>query len=341
MGTDAVGTDAVGTEKSMTSKRLTAAATGALRIVTDTVGSIRVTARAPGKVNLTLAVGDLAADGYHPLATTFMALDLYEDVSATEAEGLTLTYGPGPIDTSGLDVGEGNLAIRAARLLAAETGHPANAALHITKRVPIAGGMGGGSADAAAALVACDALWRTHLTREDLCALAAKLGSDVPFALHGGVAIGTGRGDELTCALAEGRFEWVLRFSDEGMSTPATYRALDEHRAEFAQLLGPTAQPEVPEPVLTALRNGDVRLLADCLVNDLQAPALRLRPELAAALEFGETHGALAGIVSGSGPTLAFLAEDATAADALDRAFRAERHRTLRTRGPVPGALFA
>lgn len=325
----------------MTTKRVTAAATGALRIVTDAVGDIRVTARAPGKVNLTLAVGELAADGYHPLATTFMALDLYEDVEAVAAEGLSLCYAPGPIDTSRLETGEANLAMRAARLLADETGHPANAALRITKRVPIAGGMGGGSADAAAALVACDALWRTRLTREDLCALAAKLGSDVPFALYGGVAIGTGRGDELTCALTEGRFEWVLCFSDQGMSTPATYRSLDEHRATFGELLGPTAEPEVPESVLTALRNGDVRLLAECLVNDLQAPALRLRPELADTLEFGETHGALAGIVSGSGPTLAFLAEGAASAAALHRALQSQGHRTLRTNGPVPGALFA
>lgn len=301
----------------------------------------RVFARAPGKVNLTLSVGDLAEDGFHPLTTTFMALDLYEDVEATSASGLSLAYADGPVDASGLDCGESNLAIRAARLLADATGHPADAALRITKRVPIAGGMGGGSADAAATLVACDALWETKLTREDLCALGAKLGSDVPFALHGGVAVGTGRGDELACALTGGRFEWVLRFSDEGMSTPATFRALDEHRATFAASLGVTHEPEVPEPVLSALRAGDVRTLADYLGNDLQAPALRLRPDLAAVLEFGETHGALAGIVSGSGPTLAFLAEGSDTADALYRALRAEGHSVLRTSGPVPGALLA
>ncbi|MDJ1370849.1 4-(cytidine 5'-diphospho)-2-C-methyl-D-erythritol kinase [Gulosibacter molinativorax] len=299
----------------------------------------RVAVRAPGKVNLTLAVGPVGADGYHPLATTFMALDLYEDVVATAAAGLSLVYTDGPVDASGLDTGEANLAIRAARLLAEATGHPAEAALEITKRVPIAGGMGGGSADAAATLVACDALWETNLTAEDLRALGAKLGSDVPFAMCGGVAVGTGRGDELTSALAEGRFEWVLRFSDEGMSTPATYRALDEHRDKHAASLGPIHEPEVPEVVLTALRGGDVRALADLLENDLQAPALRLRPDLAEVLEFGETHGALAGIVSGSGPTLAFLAEDAAAADALHRAFLADGHRALRASGPTAGAL--
>lgn len=298
----------------------------------------RVLARAPGKINITLAVGDLTDDGYHRLATTFMALDLYEDVEATEASGLSLAFASGPVDASGLDVGESNLAIRAARLLSDATGHPADASLRITKRVPIAGGMGGGSADAAATLVACDALWQTRLTREDLRALGAKLGSDVPFALHGGVAVGTGRGDELTPTLTSGHFEWVLRFSDRGMSTPETYRALDHHRVQFATSLGPTPVPEVPDGILTAIRGGDVRALSEFLVNDLQAPALRLRPDLVDVLEFGETHGALTAIVSGSGPTLGFLAEDAEAADALYRALLATGQHVMRVRGPVPGA---
>lgn len=294
-------------------------------------------ARAPGKINLTLAVGDLAADGYHPLATTFMALDLYEEVEARAGSGVLLEYVPGPVATTGLETGESNLAVKAVRLLAEATGHPADAHLRILKRVPIAGGMGGGSADAAATLVACDALWGTHLTREDLCALAAKLGSDVPFAILGGAAVGTGRGDELTSTLTEGRFEWVLRLSDEGMSTPATYRALDEHRERFATDLGATPEPEVDEEVLHALRGGDVRALADLLVNDLQAPAMRLRPDLAEALEFGETNGALSGIVSGSGPTVAFLAEDAPSADALAATLTAAGHRVVRASGPAPG----
>ncbi|MGO1545123.1 MAG: 4-(cytidine 5'-diphospho)-2-C-methyl-D-erythritol kinase [Gulosibacter sp.] len=305
------------------------------------VATDRVVARAPGKVNLTLAVGDLAADGFHPIATTYMALDLYEDVEATAASGLSLRYAEGSVDATGLDIGETNLAIRAARLLADATGHPANAALRITKRVPIAGGMGGGSADAAATLVACDQLWGTRLTREDLCALAAKLGSDVPFALLGGVAVGTGHGDELTSALTEGRFEWVLRFSEDGMSTPETYRALDRHRAQFAADLGPTAEPEVPEHVLHCLRSGDVMGLAGLLVNDLQAPALRLRPDLAEVLEYGETHGALAGVVSGSGPTLAFLCADTDAADVFAKRMAAEGHDVLRASGPAAGALAA
>ena len=297
-----------------------------------------VIARAPGKVNVALVVGDLADDGYHPLATVFLALDLFEDVTARRATGLSLEYAPGPIDTTGLATDESNLAIKAAKLLAEATGHAPDAALRITKRVPIAGGMGGGSADAAAALVACDALWDTRLTFEDLLALGARLGSDVPFALMGGAAVGTGRGDQLSAALSEGTFHWVLRFSDTGMSTPATYRALDEHRDEHRAVLGTTPAPEIDPNVLHALRAGDATALAEVLVNDLQAPALRLRPDLAEALEFGERHGALAGIVSGSGPTLAFLAADAESASQLAETLAAAGHDVAVASGPASGA---
>jgi 4-diphosphocytidyl-2-C-methyl-D-erythritol kinase len=298
----------------------------------------RVTATAPGKVNVTLSVGEVADDGYHPLATLFMALNLVEQVEAREAETLSLRFAPGPIDTEGLEAGEGNLAIRAARLLAEFTGRAPLAELVIRKQVPIAGGMGGGSADAAATLVALDALGQTNLTREDLADLGAKLGSDVPFALFGNVAVGTGRGTELAPTLAGGTFEWVLRLSDEGMSTPATYRALDEHRAQHASHLFTKPVPVVPQAALLALRSGDPVALADAMQNDLQAPALRLRPDLVEALEFGEGAGALAGIVSGSGPTLAFLAADAAAADALAEQFRTRGDTVVRANGPSGGA---
>lgn len=297
-----------------------------------------VVAVAPGKVNVTLAVGALADDGYHPLATTFMALDLYEHVRAVAADEISLQYASGSIPTDELSCGEDNLAIRAARALAEFTGTEQGVALTITKHVPIAGGMGGGSADAAATLIACDRLWGTNLTNEDLLALGATLGSDVPFAILGGVAIGTGRGDSLAPTMVSGTFEWVLRLSDEGMSTPATYRALDEHRARHRAHLSVAAEPEVAEDAVLALRGGDVHALAQALDNDLQAPALGLRPDLAEALEFGETQGALAGIVSGSGPTLAFLAENAAAADALATRFADAGHRVVRASGPVLGA---
>lgn len=297
-----------------------------------------VTATAPGKVNLTLAVGAVGEDGYHPLATTFMALTLVEQVRAQAAETITLEYLPGPIDTADLGTGDDNLAIRAARALAEFTGTRAGAALSITKHVPIAGGMGGGSADAAATLVACDRLWGTNVTNEDLLAIGATLGSDVPFALLGGVAVGTGRGDSLAPTMSSGQFEWVLCFSDVGMSTPETYRALDDHRERHQDHLDVVADPVVSEAALLALRGADVHALAQALDNDLQAPALQLRPDLAQALELGETSGALAGVVSGSGPTLAFLAEDARSAEALAQTLRAHGHRVVRTSGPAPGA---
>jgi 4-diphosphocytidyl-2-C-methyl-D-erythritol kinase len=211
--------------------------------------------------------------------------------------------------------------------------------LEIRKAVPVAGGMGGGSADAAAALVACDALWGTGLSTADLLRLAAQLGADVPFAVMGGTAIGTGRGDELSQALARGRFDWVLVPSDEGLSTPVVYGELDAHRARHAVDIAPASrQPAVDPGVLHALRQGDPRMLAPALRNDLQAPALHLRPDLVEILERGEQAGALAGIVSGSGPTLAFLAADETSAIDLRVTLSAAGHRALHAHGPVPGA---
>lgn len=300
--------------------------------------SDRVLVRSPGKINVALAVGPRRPDGYHSLATAFLALDLAEDLEASAGDGLSLDYAPGPVETAGLGCGDDNLAMRAVRLLADFTGHATDLRMRITKRVPIAGGMGGGSADAAAALVAADALWGTSVSKEDLLALGAKLGSDVPFALLGGAAVGTGRGDELSPALVGGRFEWVLRFSDEGISTPAAFMDLDAHRERFAAELGPVGEPTLGDGVLQALRSGDPRALAEVLANDLQAPALRGRPDLTRALELGETSGALAGLISGSGPTIAFLAEDADAAGLLAAELAGHGERVVRASGPAPGA---
>lgn len=297
-----------------------------------------VTVRAPGKLNVALLVGALRDDGYHEVATAYQAVSLYEDVRARAADGFSVTFS-GPIDTAGLETDERNLAVRAARLLAHESGYDGGVHLHIDKHVPIAGGMGGGSADAAAALVACDALWQTGRTREDLLDLAAKLGADVPFALQGGTAIGTGRGTELSPALSTGTFHWVLALSDEGMPTPATFRALDEHRERYRGDIAPAIDaPVVPEKVLHALRSGDAVALADALTNDLQAPALQLRPDLARTLEVGERGGALAGIVSGSGPTIAFLVGHVEQAIDLQVTLSAAGTKALRVTGPVPGA---
>jgi 4-diphosphocytidyl-2-C-methyl-D-erythritol kinase len=211
--------------------------------------------------------------------------------------------------------------------------------LEIEKHVPISGGMGGGSADAAATLLACDALWGTEATKDELLGLAAKLGADVPFAVTGGTAIGTGRGDQLSPALAKGQFQWVLALAEFGMSTPDVYRELDRHRDRHAQDIFPAEeQPTVDPNVLQALRAGDPRMLAESLHNDLQAPALHLAPGLGRVLELGEANGALAGILSGSGPTVAFLVADADSALELQVALSASRLHVVRAVGPVHGA---
>lgn len=294
--------------------------------------------RAPGKINVFLRVGELQPDGYHDVASAYQAVSAFEDVWASEADEISVSV-TGMVDIAGVPLDDRNLAVRAARLLAAEIGHRGGVHLEVRKGVPVAGGMGGGSADAAAALLACDALWGAGLAPAELHALAARLGADVPFSLMGGTAVGTGRGDELSPALARGRFDWVIVTNPDGLSTPAVYRALDEHRERHAVDIGPAAQtPLVDHDVLHALRAGDAAMLAASVRNDLQAPALHLRPDLVSVLEEGEAAGALAGLVSGSGPTIAFLAADAESAIELQIVLSASGRVARHVYGPVPGA---
>ena len=306
--------------------------------MTSAAASKMVHVRAPGKINVFLKVGSLQDDGYHDVAIAYQAVSLYEDVRAYPADDFSVTI-TGTVELSRVPTDDRNIAIKAARLLAAKTGFTGGVRLEIDKHVPVTGGMGGGSADAAATLLACDALWGTELPREDMLALAAELGADVPFALTGGTAIGTGRGDELSPALAKGQFQWVLVVADFGLSTPEVYQELDLHRERHAQDIFPAdPQPSVDANVLQALRAGDPHMLAETLYNDLQAPALHLEPSLAAVLELGEENGALAGIVSGSGPTVAFLAADLDSALELQIALSAARLTVVRATGPVHGA---
>ncbi|WP_306231985.1 4-(cytidine 5'-diphospho)-2-C-methyl-D-erythritol kinase [Agrococcus beijingensis] len=297
-----------------------------------------VRAKAPGKINVHLGVGSLQDDGYHDVATAYQAVSLYEIVEATSAPDFSVRF-TGPIASSGLSTGADNLAIRAAMALARRGRVTDGVSLSIDKHVPIAGGMGGGSADAAATLVACDELWGLHLGRDALHEIARELGADVPFALAGGTAVGTGRGDQLTPALARGQFHWVLAYADDGLSTPDVYRALDEHRALHAADIAPAHDvPTVDARVLQALRAGDASMLAEALQNDLQAPALQLRPRLVGTLELGERSGALAGIVSGSGPTVAFLCDSVESAVELQASLGAAQVMAVKVTGPVPGA---
>ena len=303
-----------------------------------------VLVRAPGKINVSLRVGPLRPDGYHGVASVYLAVSLFEEVRATvtDSPGITVTVdseGALQVPVAGIPLGPDNLAARAAAALAPYAENPSGVHLHITKRVPVAGGMGGGSADAAAALVACNALWNTRLTREELARIASGLGADVPFSLLGGIAVGLGVGDQLTPAISKTPLHWVLVASDVGLSTPEVYGALDDLREE--QQLQAVEPEEVDAEILAAMRSGNARELAAVISNDLQAAALRLAPELGGLLRTGERLGALAGMVSGSGPTVAFLAEDAAAASDLQSALRAEGHRALAVEGPVPGAGIA
>jgi len=295
-----------------------------------------VTVRVPGKVNLYLAVGDVRDDGYHELTTVFHAVSLLDEVTVRNADVLSLQMsGEG---AEALPADERNLAWRAAELMAEHVGRAPDVAISIEKSIPVAGGMAGGSADAAAVLVAMNTLWELGLPRRDLHALAAELGSDVPFALHGGTALGTGRGEELATVLARTTYHWVLAFADGGLSTPAVFGELDRLRASEDRQLPPRLDDA--EPLLTALASGDAHQLAPLLGNDLQPAALSLNPDLRRTLRAGVDAGALAGIVSGSGPTCAFLcASAASAVDVGAQLAGAGVCRTVRVAsGPVHGA---
>ncbi len=297
-----------------------------------------VRVRAPAKINVFLRVGSVLDDGYHDVATAYQAVSLYEDLRASPADDFSVRVS-GSVDTRRVPTDGSNLALRAARLLAARTGHTGGVRLEIEKHVPVAGGMGGGSADAAAALVACDALWGTGLGRDDLVGLGSELGADVPFALVGGTAIGVGHGDRLSPVLATGTFEWVIAVADFGLSTPDVYEELDRHRSRHVLDIAPPAvAPQVDAGVLQALRAGDPVMLAESMQNDLQPAALHLAPDLVDLLVLGDTAEALAGIISGSGPTVAFLAADQDSAIGLQVALSASGLRVVRAHGPVPGA---
>lgn len=300
----------------------------------------RVRVRAPGKLNLFLEVGDVQPDGYHDVASVYQAVSLYEDLVATPADDFSVRV----VDEDGRPVpgvptDDRNLALRAARLVAREVGYLGGVHLDIRKAVPVAGGMGGGSADAAAALVACDALWGAGLTSPALQELATRLGADVPFALLGGSAVGTGRGDRLSPALARARFDWVVVTDDGGLSTPAVYAELDRLRERNRPDISPEPSvPDVDPVVLQALRSGSPDLLAGGLRNDLQDAATALRPDLGGVLSDGVAAGAVAALVSGSGPTVALLAADADAARRLEHDLSAAGRRARHVYGPVTGA---
>nr|WP_298985667.1 4-(cytidine 5'-diphospho)-2-C-methyl-D-erythritol kinase [uncultured Micrococcus sp.] len=305
-----------------------------------------VTATAPGKVNLSLRVGPPGLDGYHPVATVYLAVSLRETVTAIVRPDARISVAPSQrqvslVDTADVPWDERNLAHRAAVHLRETLGlepdtHGVD--LEVAKQVPVAGGMGGGSADAAAALLACAALWETGLTRSQLAEIAAPLGADVPFAVMGGAAVGLGTGADLTPVAARRPVHLVLVPADAGLSTPVVFRTLDELRRDGV-LTDAAGAPEVNQDVLRALTAADPLALATAMDNDLQTPAVALFPDLSDMLDLGLDEGALGGMVSGSGPTLLFVTH--TEQDAL-RLATAIQERTgvdaLPVRGPVPGS---
>ncbi len=293
-----------------------------------------MTVRAPAKINLQLAVGALRPDGYHDLVTVFQAVGLYDDVTvAPSSSGVTVTSDGEGVGQVPLD--DTNLAARAVHALARLAGVSPDVRVHLHKGIPVAAGMAGGSADAAATLVACDALWGLRLDRAELLDLAASLGADVPFALVGGTAVGIGTGTSLTPALARGRFFWVFALPDSGLSTAAVYAEYD--RLNHAAI---RPVPRVSDDLMAALRTGEPTRLGAAVSNDLERATLSLRPQLRFTLDVGDEYGALAALVSGSGPTCAFLARDED--HALDLAVALSAAGVCRTvrraEAPVQGA---
>lgn len=287
---------------------------------------VRVDVRVPAKVNLFLAVRGLRDDGYHELVSVMQTISLKDRlVAAMDGDPAFLHPATRRLlrvefshdGTNGVPT-EDNLVVRAAHALLERLGGNGDGdvsdeqalvtRVHLDKGIPVAAGMGGGSADAAATLLALNALWDGGLEKDELRELAARLGADVPFCVTGGTALATGTGIATAQVLCRGAFHWVVGMSDEPLSTPAVYRSWDE-----------VSEPNQLEPdvVLHALRTGDAEVLGASMHNDLEPATFTLRPSLEEARDAMLGAGALGAIVSGSGPTLIALAEDRGAANRI------------------------
>jgi 4-diphosphocytidyl-2-C-methyl-D-erythritol kinase len=304
----------------------------------------------PAKINLCLGVGPVRPDGYHPLATVYQAVSLYDEVVLSPVDdhvrdedrdrGVHVTVSGDGVDVDDVPADESNLAARAVRLLARHAGRDLPTALHLRKRIPVAGGLAGGSSDAAAALLGADLLFDLHTPRSDLLELAGELGSDVPFCLTGGTAMGAGRGERVTPVMTRGEYWWVIVPDVRGLSTPDVYGEFDRLHAGRR-----TPPPEVPDALLSALAGGDAERLGAALTNDLQPAALSFRPDLDDLLRAGLDCSALGALVSGSGPTTAFLCRSPGHAEHVGRALEGIADRAgldlaapIVVKGPVAGA---
>lgn len=292
-----------------------------------------VTVAAPAKINLQLGVGPARPDGFHTLATVYQAIGLYDEVTVSPAAATTLTVLGEGVDVSDVPTDASNLVLRAAALLASHAGVDESVEMTIRKRIPVMGGMAGGSTDGAAALLACDTLWGLATPRDELLSLAAELGSDVPFCLVGGTATGSGRGEVVAAIEDTGAYWWVVALSDRGLSTPAVFAEFDRRHAGAE-----VAEPEVSVALVDALAAGDATRLGGLMLNDLEAPALTLRPDLAALLDLGGRPPALGALLSGSGPTCLFLTADEADARKVRDLLTDAGTTALVASGPAPGA---
>lgn len=292
-----------------------------------------VEVQAPAKVNLQLSVGPKEADGYHQVVTVFQAVSLMDVVKISERDQFAISI-KGDY-TAGVPLDQSNLVFKAVQLMSEKFDTSTKLDVEINKSIPVAGGMAGGSADAAATLLGIDQLFGLGLTKDELGEVARNLGSDVPFMLHGGTAVGRGRGDEITPALSRGTYHWVIAVSSSGLSTPAVYGECDRLRTGLD-----IKAPSLNDELLQSLLSGDSVRVGKSLNNDLQAAACSLRPALRLILDTGHEYGALGGIVSGSGPSIAFLVADED--QSLDLAVALTSSGVVgsvaRAQGPVPGA---
>lgn len=302
-----------------------------------------ITVRVPAKLNLQLAVGPPRADGYHDLVTVFHAVSLFDQVTVEPAgrDGVAVS-GEG---ADRVPADQDNLALRAVTALRAAIPDTDPGAVHVTiaKKIPVAAGLAGGSADAAAALIACNELWGAGLTQAELSGIAATVGSDVAFALLGGTAVGRGRGERLTPALAPAtQYHWVLAFADGQLSTPAVYAALDRLRESGSAEVRAGAEPDLDAALMSALRSGNAAQVGQRLSNDLQPAAVSLFSALRKTLTAGLELGALGALVAGSGPTCVFLAANAERALELAVSLSGAGvcRSVARVSGPVPGAAL-
>lgn len=295
----------------------------------------KVVVRVPGKVNLQLSVGPLQSDGYHELATVFQAISIFDDLTIQISDDEEITISQEGKTSDFFPTGEDNIAYKAAALMKRRFEIDAGISIRIKKEIPIAGGMAGGSANAGATIVGMDTLFGLGLKRDEMERIGAELGADVPFTISGGTAIGTHHGERITPVLSRGSYNWVLALSSSGLSTPAVYSECDRLREGMD-----IAKPNISDKLLFALSHGDAKELGKSLTNDLQLAACSLKPALRLILDVGIDYGALGAVVSGSGPTVAFLSENEEHALDLVVALTSSGvvGNVVRATGPVPGA---